>query len=472
VYRLSAAIAPLAQQVWVACGPGHNGHDGLIAATHWAQRLRQMGRGTVTVTLLPTQRPLSAETQTWMDLARDAGVVFDDTAPDLPDLAIDALYGIGLDRTVHGVAADWIRQLQRAAHPVVCVDVPSGLDADRGCWWVEKLEPRPSPQRHTLALLTLKAGLFTHNGRTASGRIWWDDLQTADEDRPSADAVTAWLYGPSGTNTTDWATPQSHKGTRGDLIVIGGQDDPASGSMRGAALLAARAGLRAGAGRVFVGLLAASSAPAIMAHDPTHPELMFRPAAALSRATGLPDAVTVCGCGGGKRVSAVLHDVLRHPGPVVLDADALNAIARQPDLQATTAQRHAHGRITVLSPHPLEAARLLDTSTQAVQDDRLAAAQALATRYCSIVALKGSGTVITAPGACLYINPTGNGLLSTGGTGDVLAGLIGASLCGDGAADPLGSVLLAVYRHGLTADHWPGHQGPMVASDVIAQWAP
>jgi hydroxyethylthiazole kinase-like uncharacterized protein yjeF len=242
----------------------------------------------------------------------------------------------------------------------------------------------------------------------------------------------------------------SHKGSYGDVAVLGG-----AAGMTGAALLAASAALHAGAGRVLVALLGnGASAP----HD-AQPELMFR----------APDTLdwramtVVCGCGGGGPVAAAMPRALSTAARLVLDADALNALAADATLQALLQARAARGQPTVLTPHPLEAARLLDTDTATVQRDRLAAAQELATRHRCAVALKGSGTVIAAPHHVSAINPTGNARLATAGTGDVLAGLVGARLAA--GSTPFAAACEAVYKHGKAADDWPA-TAPLVAGQL------
>jgi hydroxyethylthiazole kinase-like uncharacterized protein yjeF len=167
-------------------------------------------------------------------------------------------------------------------------------------------------------------------------------------------------------------------------------------------------------------------------------------------------------------VIGILPELLRRASRLVLDADALNAVAADPALQALLQNRGLRdgGALeTVLTPHPLEAARLLNTDTSAVQQDRLAAAQSLAERWACTVVLKGSGTVIAAPGALPRINPTGNARLATAGTGDVLAGLVGARMAqGLPAID---AACAAVYDHGLAADAWP--LGPSLTADALAR---
>jgi ADP-dependent NAD(P)H-hydrate dehydratase / NAD(P)H-hydrate epimerase len=185
--------------------------------------------------------------------------------------------------------------------------------------------------------------------------------------------------------------------------------------------------------------------------DSYQPELMFRSPDALD----LRSQVVVCGCGGGEAVKAVLPKVLSSATRLVLDADALNAIANDTALQALLKARAARdnsGFATILTPHPLEAARLLQTTTAQVQSDRLKSATQLAELYQAVVVLKGSGTVIAAPGQTSCINASGNALLATAGTGDVLAGILGAHVAT--GANTFAASCSAVFMHGQVADDW------------------
>ncbi|MEJ7686347.1 MAG: NAD(P)H-hydrate dehydratase [Variovorax sp.] len=240
----------------------------------------------------------------------------------------------------------------------------------------------------------------------------------------------------------------SHKGSYGDVAVIGGAP-----GMVGAALLAAQAALYAGAGRVFVAPLDAG----VPMFDLERPELMFR----LPQTLDVQAMTVVCGCGGGAVVSEVLPRVLRMARSLVLDADALNAVATDLALQRLLCERTAADRATVLTPHPLEAARLLGISTADVQADRLRAARLLVERFGAAVVLKGSGSVIAAKGETPVINMTGNARLATAGTGDVLAGMIGAALAAGEAQ--MTAACAAVWRHGELADRWPSDR-PLTAS--------
>jgi hydroxyethylthiazole kinase-like uncharacterized protein yjeF len=462
--RLTRALAPHARQIWIACGPGNNGGDGLEAAC----LLHRRGHA-VTVTWLGGQRErearLPADAAASLQRARDAGVCFADQPPAGWDFAIDALMGLGarLERadagTETGPLAQWLHALRHSSQPVLALDIPSGLDAGSGHDFAPEFiagsaHPERAGSRFCLSFLTLKPGLFTAAGRDLAGQVWWDDLGVPI---PPSVPPDAWLNGQDRAGPADRhrASHSSHKGSFGDVAVVGGTS-AAPTHMAGAALLAGRAALHAGAGRVFVSLLG----DAATTLDPQQPELMFRSLDALD----LARQVVVCGCGGGEAVARALPRLLSGAAALVLDADGLNAVARDSQLQAQLRKRAARGWRTVLSPHPLEAARLLGASTAEVQQDRLAAAARLAAQFQCVVVLKGSGTVIAAPGETPAINPTGNARLATAGTGDVLAGMLGAALAGGQTGWE--AACSAVYTHGLRADEWarqwPGQ--PLTAS--------
>jgi len=443
VGRLAMAIAPHARTIWIACGPGNNGGDGLEAAA----QLQQRGFSLV-VTWFGDESRLPPDALASLHRARAAGVPFAAVPPDVFDLSIDALLGIGSGRPPDGVMADWLRQMNNGAAPVLSVDVPSGLDADTGRWATGLESPlhgtsgSAGAPRFCLSLLTLKPGLFTAQGRDAAGEVWFDDLGCGSVfDAPPAACLT-------GSPARRDRPHASHKGSYGDVVVMGGAP-----GMVGAALLAASAALHSGAGRVFVGLLDANAG----ALDLTQPELMLRDPDSLDLAT----MTVVCGCGGGTAVRTLLPRVLSSALCLVIDADALNAIARDPGLQSSLQARGRRQQATILTPHPLEAARLLGIDTAAVQADRLGSARALAERFGSVVVLKGSGTVIATPGEKSSINLTGNARLAAAGTGDVLAGMVGAGLAA--GLPPTSAAWEAVWRHGDLADRWPTHS-PLTAS--------
>ena len=444
VAQLVLAVAPHARTVWLACGPGNNGGDGFEAAMH----LKQWGKQPV-VTWLGDEAAMPTDALASLRRARNVGVTFATQPPGEWDAAIDALLGIGNMRPLDGIMASWVTQLNaRPARQVVSVDIPSGLNADTGnAFGIGNGNAPCVRASQTLSLLSLKPGLFTANGRDASGTVWLDDLGVTSIEEPGA-----WLGGPPASTARLHA---SHKGSYGDVAVIGG----ASG-MTGAALLAASAALHGGAGRAFVALLDEGA----MTVDASQPELMFRRWDSLALAA----MHVVCGCGGGDAVRAVLHTVLSTARTLVLDADALNALAVDSQLQSLLQNRsRRENRATVLTPHPLEAARLLGSSAALVQADRLAAARELAARFACVVLLKGSGTVIAAPGRVPVINPTGNASLASAGTGDVLAGMVAARLAG--GAPAFDAAAVAAFAHGRAADNWP--TGMALTASALARSA-
>lgn len=456
VAQLTRALAPHARCIWVACGPGNNGGDGLIAAMHLHHQAQASGLAwQVVVTLCGEASRLPPDAANALSQALAAGVTIATEPPVTFDFAIDALLGIGTLRPPEDRLAAHMGLLHGSTAPVLCVDVPSGLHADTGVHLMGPLTRRPLGARHTLSLLTLKPGLFTGDGRDQAGQVWFDNLGISP---PSDMPVSALLNGMAmDTVPASGRAHAAHKGSQGDVLVIGGQDIGVSGSgMTGAAILAARAALHSGAGRVYVGLLTGERETGSTAWDPVCPELMFRSLPGLMQGDLLAQTSVVCGCGGGAAIAAVLPQVLARARTLVLDADALNAIAADGQLQTQLRHRSERGLGTVITPHPLEAARLLGCGTAAVMTDRLAAARQLAERFGAICVLKGSGSVVCAPGLTPRINPTGNAALATAGTGDVLAGMIGCALTASQLApdQAMQRVAAAVFQHGSLADRW------------------
>ena len=426
--KLVVALAPHARLIWVACGPGNNGGDGLEAAL----QLHLMGK-CVVVSELPHTKARTGDALRAYQRALNAGVSFKDQAPVGFDFCVDALFGVRKSDGFDALCQTWITQINASASPVLSVDIPTGLQAETGV-----AAKHAVLADFTLSLLTLKPGLFTADGRAFTGDIWHNSLDTINTQLPMA-----YLGGPC---PTLHRAHNTHKGVFGDVAVVGGGT-----GMVGAAVLAARAALQSGAGRVFMGLL--STQP--LAMDNNLPELMVRDVRSLT----LETMAVVAGCGAGPDMAACLLDVVQRSGSLVLDADALNHLALSPDARHKLTLRLPG--TTVLTPHPLEAARLLGINTSSVQANRIATAQRLADRWQCVVVLKGSGSVIAAPGQLPCINPTGNARLATAGTGDVLAGLIGSYMAQQQEA--FDASRAAVHRHGKVADTWPNNAGTLTA---------
>ncbi|SOY45505.1 NAD(P)H-hydrate dehydratase [Cupriavidus taiwanensis] len=417
-------------------GPGNNGGDALVAAT----QLHRAGRP-VQVWLAADPRRLPADAATAWQQAQAAGVPLTvmadvDTSQDAPWPAgtaalIDGLLGIGLNRAADGAMAWWIAQLNRAGLPVFALDIPSGLHADTGAG-------TPAVRAHrTLSFIAAKPGLLTLDGRDCAGAV---DIAPIGLDYPPHEIPQGLVNGPALFSA---ALPRrhhgSHKGTHGSLAIIGGNL-----GMTGAPLLGARAAQWLGAGKVHVGFLA-QPAPLF---DPLHPELMLHAVDALALAS-MSALVIGPGMGTDANARQQFARLLQATTlPLVLDADALNLLASDPSLAGALATR---GAATVMTPHPLEAARLMGVPVAEIQRDRPAAAAALAAQWQAVVVLKGSGSVIAAPdGSPWTLNPTGNAALASAGTGDVLAGMLGA-LMAQGMA-PLAAAQAAVWIHGRAAD--------------------
>ena len=418
------------RRILIAVGPGNNGGDALVAALELATH-------DVPVSIVMPVAPahLSSDVKTALDNAKSnfiSFIKFSDLLNNQQwDLAIDGLFGIGLTRAVQGEFRALVNYLNNLSCPILAIDVPSGLNADDGSLvGPDGVAVKAST---TISFIANKPGLHTLHGRDYAGALMVNDL---DIPRSLFGIPVAELNRPElFSSSLHPRAHASHKGSHGDLVVMGG----ASG-MTGAVLLAARAGAMTGAGRVFAGFL--DSAPPF---DPVHLELMCRSAQSLHPTRG---AIVV---GPGMGMSREAHDLLARmlstDLDLVIDADALNLLAVEPGLQQRLIQRRA---ATLLTPHPLEAARLLEIPVEEIQKDRLDAAKKLATKFQSVVILKGSGTVIANPDNSLIINTTGNPALATAGTGDVLAGLCGSLLAQQW---PIwDAALAAVWIHGYAAD--------------------
>lgn len=433
--RAGAAAAGVARdmvagrpgRILVLAGPGNNGGDGFVVA----RQLREWFFD-VDVAFAGLRERLPADTQAAFDRYLPTGgtPMTDWEGGGEYALVVDALFGIGLRRPVEGAAARWIVAANASRAPVLALDVPSGLDADTG-----RAGAVVIGAAHTATFIALKPGLVTGDGIECAGTLSVHDLGL-DPGRSAPDCgwTSDWKH---------WATRLparrrgAHKGDHGTVVIVGG----ATG-MVGAPILAARAAHHAGAGKVLVGF-AADPAPAV---DWIMPELMFRSAeAALA---GGADAVLIGPGLGREGTPRWFAAALEVAAPLVLDADALNRIALDPDLA-----RRVRGRQhpTVLTPHPAEAGRLLGCGTAAIQADRVGQARRIAAEFGAEVVLKGAGSVLAGRDGRWAINTTGNAGLASAGTGDVLAGLAVAMLAR--GLDASAALAAAVALHGAAADH-------------------
>ncbi len=418
-------------KVLVLAGPGNNGGDALEAAAHLAYAGAQ-----VSVLLFESGSHPSPEREAALLRARSSEAKFEDMdnvalAGIDWNLVLDGLFGIGLKRPLDGAIGQLVETINTLKCSVLALDVPSGLNADTGC--IIGPDGVAIRATHTVTFIGDKPGLHTCDGRDYSGLV---EVSKLDLDATHFQRARLHLNDVKFFSRHLRARRHNtHKGSYGNLAVIGG-----ARGMGGAPILAARAALHSGAGRVYA--LFAEDAPG---YDSGQSELMCRLASDFDFNT----ATLVIGPGLGtvRLAPELLARAIASSSTLLADADALNILAGDPALQAALARRPAS---SVLTPHPLEAARLLGVSIAEVQSDRVSAARKLASQLNAIVVLKGSGTVIAAPNGDAVINTTGNPALATAGTGDVLSGLCGALLAQ--GWPHWEAALASVWLHGMAAD--------------------
>lgn len=440
---------PLARRLLVLAGPGNNGGDGYVVA-----RFARAAGLDVTVAA-PAGLPASGDAaRAAADWSAAGGTVLPWTATLLEraDLVVDALLGTGLARTVGAPLAEVVGALNASGRPLAALDVPSGLDSDTG-------EVRGVAVRAalTVTFVGLKPGLFLGSGPEHVGRLICDDLDVPPDAFAGAAPALRRIPESDLRALLPRRARTAHKGVNGRVLVVGGGP-----GMPGAVRLAGEAALRAGAGLVTIATWPVHAA----ALAAGRPELICLPAetpADIASALAAADVVAVGpGLGRTPWATRLLGAVWDSSKPLIVDADALNALAERPT-------KRAHWCLT---PHPGEAARLLGLDIGAVQADRLAAARALASRYGGVAVLKGAGTLVAAGEAAPWVCERGNPGMAAAGMGDVLTGVIAAiaaqqpdALAALGAAAAVG-VLVHAQAGDLAAR---GGERGILASDLIAQ---
>lgn len=439
--RFSSCRRPL-----IACGGGNNGGDGFVVA----RALLEQGRGVEPRVLAlagPEGRSPEAAENFDLLLSSEVEVL---VVPDLKDieravndsdLIVDAVFGVGLTRPVEGSLAAGLCALGGSGRPVLAVDLPSGSSSETGAALGVELEPDVIV---TLGLPKLGLAL-----RARAAEVQVADIGLPATSIAEADIRQHVLTERAAASRLPARPLDGHKGTFGHVLVIAGSE-----GKTGAAALAAEGALRAGAGLVTVAVPRSLSpilegalreAMTRSLEDAGSGRLVEGVVDELSREVGSREAAVI-GPGLGTHPESVRALERLLPSlrvPTVLDADALNAFAGRPEALCGEGPR-------VLTPHPGEMGRLLDRTPAQVQADRLAAARELASRTGAIVALKGARTVVAAPDGSVLVNPTGGPGLATAGSGDVLAGVIGA-LLGQGVG-PLDAAALGAYLHGLAGE--------------------
>ncbi len=427
VFDLIQQHYALAKRMLVCCGAGNNAGDGYVVA-----RLAIQAGMDVHVVSMVDPRDLKGDAQQayqdWKSLGRQPAR-FDEQQLDHYDLVIDALLGTGLQRPVTG---DWLKLIEQInAHPVpvIAVDVPSGLNADSGSIMGEAIRAQM-----TVSFIAMKKGLLTNDAADCCGELYFAGLDVPEEAFEAVPVAARLLHWDDQQRHLRARPRNSHKGRFGHLLLVGGDH-----GMAGAIRLAAEAALRSGCGMVSVcsreahrtAILAGRPEIMMWSVEQDIPEHLLEQASAIVIGPGL---------GQGDWGRRLLQQVLDAEPPKLIDADGLNLLSTQ----------QAARNDWILTPHPGEAARLLDEPAQQVQQDRYAAAQRLQKRYGGTSVLKGCGTIIQAPqqvpSVCAYGNPG----MATAGMGDVLSGIIG-SLLAQGYAAPLAAEL-GVVVHARAGD--------------------
>lgn len=437
---------PDVRSVGVLCGTGNNGGDGFVVA-----RLASEAGLDVQLTVIGEPGRISGDARICFDAALATGLVPQGLSGDsvTADVLVDALLGTGLDRKVDGAMADAIAMMNACKRPVVALDVPSGLHSTTG-----RAQGETVRAAMTITFIGMKPGLFTADGPACCGNIVYADLDVPSSCYDTVPPCAVALHYEQARQAFPPRLATAHKGDFGHVLIVGGAP-----GFAGAGRLAAEAAARVGAGLVTLAThpqhaaVIAAQRPEIMCHG-------VKDAAALRRLCARANVIAV-GPGLGQDVWAreMFAAARGEKKAQVLDADALNLLANDGDIRDDR----------IITPHPGEAARLLESTTAQIHENRFAAAAALVNRYGGVALLKGAGSIVFQARALPLIVRGGNPGMASGGMGDVLTGII-ASLVAQGH-DHAAAAVLGASLHAQAAD-WAAAEGGergLLAADVIGQ---
>jgi hydroxyethylthiazole kinase-like uncharacterized protein yjeF len=455
-------------KVALFCGKGNNGGDGFVAARH----LANMGFDTI-VFIMANPSSIIGDAAINLEIIKNMGLrikVIDEES-DLNEvmdmtrdasILVDAMFGTGLRGNVTGVAQKLIEMINNLEIPVIAVDVPSGICGETG-----KILGSAVRSKQTVTMALPKTGLLFYPGVEYVGELFTADIGMPMKLIRSIEAEAElldheWVYGCFKEYPSD-----AHKGTFGRVFIIAG-----SAGMTGAAALSGMASVKSGAGLVTIGV--PESLNDILEVKLT--EAMTMPLAetpnrcisiaALNKALAFANKCDVVVLGPGLSNEGETQQFVRHfikscEVPMIIDADGLNALEECPKIL-----NEAQSPV-IITPHPGEMARLCSTTLPKIQEDRVAAVKTAAKEFNCIAVLKGAGTLIADSEGKMWINPTGNAGMATGGSGDVLSGMIGAFVAR--GMKPYEAAAAGVYIHGLTGDLAAEEQGEicLAAQDLI-----
>ncbi|RJP58419.1 MAG: NAD(P)H-hydrate dehydratase [Candidatus Auribacter fodinae] len=464
----------LPEQIAIFAWHGNNGGDAMVTAWHL---LKKMPDIETHVYFLSTPDKLSEDAlKQYKRMEKDfpeylhtitttdelAGIK---NACKNAGLIIDGLFGTGFQGTPHGFAAEAMAFLNRIKRPILSIDIPSGLNGTTGS--VTSVAIKASV---TVTFGLPKIGLLVNDGPKYVGKLIVADIGFPEEAIQSVSSDIEWLQPREMKRLLPPRPIDAHKMTFGHLLIIAG-----SRGMTGAGIMAAQSAFRTGCGMVTLGCPASLNTvfESVLTETITLPLPETEAATLSAEAIGFIRAAikqrrfnaTLIGPGLGSHPSTteLVHEILKtSPHPVILDADAINAVA-----MSDTCSLSKCAVPVILTPHPGEMGRLLKCSTDEVQKDRRQAVRECANRFGAVTVLKGHNSMITAPNVPVFINTTGNSGLATAGSGDVLAGMIGSFLVQD--MTPLEAACAGVYFHGKAGDYSVTSIGQrsMMATDVI-----
>lgn len=454
------------RKIAILCGPGNNGGDGYVVARHLAA-----AGAKVEICSVVSVSKLKGDARVNADRASENGislsVIGEGAQPiDLSGhhIIVDAIFGTGFHGRIDGSAARLIRAANASGVPIVAIDTPSGLDTESG----QIAEPTIH-SAHTLTLGAAKLGQLLWPGRAIVGELDVIDIGIPEEAIRELGPKTFLVTSEFVCQSLPARPPDGHKGTFGKALIIGG-----SAGLSGAVVLASNASMRSGVGLTYAAvpesLVDVVDAGAIETVTRALPEVGGKHVLArraLGECLRLSDQVDAIAIGPGLSMHHETQELVRRlitrlGKPAVIDADGLNACAKDPS--CLEVERRAQ---LILTPHVGEMARLLETSNEEIAGDRRAAATEAARRFKAIIVMKGAPTFVADPDGLVYLNPTGNSGMASAGVGDVLTGII-VSLLAQGCP-PLGAALSGVYLHGLAGDLAAAVYGErsLVANDVV-----
>lgn len=435
---------PMATRIVVVCGFGNNAGDGYVLAT-----LARAARMEIKVIALGEPAELrGAALQAWQNFVAAGGTTqhWDIDLLQNAEVIVDAIFGTGLSRSLDAALQIQIQEINDSGKPILALDVPSGLNADTGAVMGVAIEAH-----RTITFVGLKQGFYLGEGPNYVGHLLFDDLDIPLSVSCRVESVAQRLDSQAIHIALPRRARTTHKGQQGHVLMVGGGT-----GMPGSIRLSGEACLRVGAGLVTV----ATCSEHVASLTTGRPELMCRSVTTGSDLTGLIDQADIIAIGPGLGrddwAQSLFHAVINSNKPLIVDADALNLLAQHPVKRSNW----------ILTPHPGEAARLLNSNTQNIQAARMQSVREIANRYGGVVVLKGAGTLVwdeATPGICDRGNPG----MAAPGMGDVLTGVIA------GIAAQCGELSLAaragVYAHAVAGDMAARHgERGLLASDLFA----